>query len=692
MSIKSTRLAPQFAALCLALFALAGCPADPPSDNGGGTDAGADADDCDPACDPESDDPVCGENETVLECIEIGGCAVWSEKFECPAQRPVCQAGACVEENSSCNNVCTPGSDPRCKDIDTVEECDDHDGDGCYEWGGEATCTDGWSCDPALGECAAPDCSDQCQAGATQCSEEQIQSCEEQGDGCLALSPPEDCPAGQACESGACVELQTCEDECADGDSLCSADEGRLVCRDDDGDGCLELVFEDSCPTGQECRNGSCVEADTCRDECVSGETVCVQNQIAECTDTDGDGCVEFTSPTDCGSGQSCSVESGTAQCQGAPTSGKVVINEIFYDAVGQDLRGGSTDPNSPVFIELSGPPGLDISGYVIELVNGSNGSVYTTVTLPADTLLDGRGFAVLTMDTPDTFLAYGVGTYANVYHVLPAYGNGTDALQNGQDNVVLEDGGGSVVDAVGYGDFSGTQQNFKGEGTWVSSATSGRSLGRAPGASDTDDNAADFQSYYPTPGLPNSDLIINEVYPDQPGSDDKTKTFVELVAPLQGWEDLPLDGYTLRAINGFDGQDYIFAGPAGAAGIDLSGANLNDGTAEDGWFVVCHDNANSTLASLCAVSYTGSDWQSGPDNVVLQYEGRTIDAVGYGTFSSGETFVGEGSPATYSRSDAGQSLGRKPQSDPSLDSDTDDNSVDFSRVSPTPGKSNPRP
>lgn len=681
------------AALLVAGLMLSGCPADPPSQNNGDApDAGEDADDCEPACDPANADLVCGENETVLECIEIGGCPVWSEKFECPPQRPVCQTGSCVEENNSCNNLCTPGAEPRCKDAQTVEECDDHDGDGCFEWGGESVCSDGWSCDPSVGECAPPDCSDECTLGDTQCSEDQIRTCETAADGCRKLSPPEDCPAGRVCESGACVEQQSCEDECSDGDAICASGEGRLVCRDDNADGCLELVFESSCPSGEECREGACVEVDVCRDQCVDGETVCVQNRIAECTDTDADGCVEFTSPMECGAGQSCSASSGTAQCEGAPSSGSVVINEIFYDAVGQDLRDASSNPNSPVFIELSGPAGLDVSGYTLELVNGSTGNAYTTVTLPANTLLDGKGFAVLAMDTPDNFLSFAAPSYANVYYVLPAYGGNTDALQNGQDNVVLKDGSGTVADAIGYGDFSATQQNFVGEGAWAPSAKSGRSLGRVPGAADTDDNSADFISFYPTPGLPNSDLLITEVYPNQPGIDDKSATFVELAAPIQGWEDMPLDGYTVHAINGFDGQDYILAGPAGAAGIDLSGSNLNDAGSSDGYVVVCNDAAASSLASLCAVPYTGSDLQNGPDNIVLRYEGRDIDALGYGTFSAGESFVGEGSPAAYSSSDAGQSLARGPLDDPSLDTDTDDNATDFSRVSPTPGAGNPRP
>ncbi|QDG52976.1 lamin tail domain-containing protein [Persicimonas caeni] len=678
----------------LAAFVLAGCPStDSPAGNNGADaglheDSGDNSNNCVPECQVGA--RTCGEEQSVLRCESVDGCATFVEVLRCPSYK-LCEGGTCVDKQSECTSVCTPGAGPRCNSAGEVEQCDDHDGNGCYEWGGAQTCASGEYCNPDTGACEAPSCSDECSAGETSCEGELVRTCAENAQGCLVFGAGTECPAEQTCQAGQCVEQTSCSDECTQNEAVCAADGGLRTCEDHDGDGCLEWSSAQACSSGQECRAGACVDSSSCRDECVDGETVCVGNKLADCADHDGDGCTEFPNPYDCPSGQTCSSASGTAACEGAPSTGTAVINEIFYDSVGPDLRTGGSSPASPTFIELKGTPGMDISGFAVELVNGSNGQPYNSFTLPSGASLDGNGFAVLAMDTPDSYLSYAASSYTNVYYVLTAYGNGTDALQNGQDSVVLKDASASTIDAVGYGDFSATPQNFAGEGSAVAATISGRSLGRVPGAADTDDNAADFVSFYPTPGLENTDLLINEVYPDQPGVDDATQTFIELVAPIQGWEDMPLDGYKVHAINGFDGLDYIF-GPNGGDGISLAGANLNDAQSTDGYVVVCNIAAEISLLNACAVAYDGADLQNGPDNVVLRYNGRVIDAVGYGTFGSGETFVGEGDPISYSSSDAGQSLGRWPITDPSWQTDTDDNYMDFWWLSPTPGTANPRP
>lgn len=681
---------------------LAGCPStDAPSDNnGGGADAGGlnnpngddtGGGDCSPEC--QLGARTCADDRVVLRCEAMDGCPTLVEALNCPSYK-LCEGGTCVDKEAECTSVCTPGSPARCNDDGEVEQCDDFDADGCYEWGGAQACPSGQYCNPDQGSCEQPDCTDECAAGDTSCEGDLVRTCRQNAQGCMVFGAGAECDAGQICQGGQCQAETTCTDECGSGESVCAADGGVRSCADADGDGCLELSAAQACPSGQECRAGGCVDVASCQDQCVQGETVCVGNQIADCDDHDGDGCTEFSSPHACPSaGDTCSSASGTAACEAAPSSGSgtVVINEIFYDPVGQDVRGSGSSASSPTFIELAGTPGKDVSGYVVRLVNGSNGQDYNSFTLAAGTTLDGNGFAVLAMDVADSYLAYAASSYTNVYYVLTGYATGTDALQNGQDSVVLEDGAGTTVDAVGYGDFSATMQNFAGEGTAVASTISGRSIGRAPGAADTDDNLTDFRSYYPTPGLPNSDLIINEVYPNQPGVDDATQTFIELVAPIQGWEDMPLDGYVVHAINGFDGQDYIY-GPNGAGGVDLSGASLNDATSDDGYVVICNLGAEISLLNRCAVPYDGADLQNGPDNVVLRYQGRDIDAIGYGTFGASDSFVGEGDPISYSASDAGYSLGRWPISDSSVTADTDDNFDDFWWLSPTPGTANPRP
>ena len=72
--------------------------------------------------------------------------------------------------------------------------------------------------------------------------------------------------------------------------------------------------------------------------------------------------------------------------------------------------------------------------------------------------------------------------------------------FQNGPDSIVLRGPGGAVLDAVGYGDFSGAV--FAGEGMPAPDPPAGQSLARLFADVDTDDNAADFIALeQPTPG-----------------------------------------------------------------------------------------------------------------------------------------------------------------------------------------------
>jgi hypothetical protein len=68
------------------------------------------------------------------------------------------------------------------------------------------------------------------------------------------------------------------------------------------------------------------------------------------------------------------------------------LISEVLYDAVGVD--------NGLSFVELYGSPGTDLTGLVVEGVNGSNGAV--TVTLALSGVLPEDGFFVVGDDRGD--------------------------------------------------------------------------------------------------------------------------------------------------------------------------------------------------------------------------------------------------------------------------------------------------
>jgi hypothetical protein len=110
------------------------------------------------------------------------------------------------------------------------------------------------------------------------------------------------------------------------------------------------------------------------------------------------------------------------------------VISEALYDAAGTD--------NGNVFVELYGTPGTVLDGVSLEGVNGSDGSAY--LTLPLTGMIPGDGVFVVADDAGD-----GSSLVGNADLVVNM------DFQNGPDSIVLRDATG-ILDALGYGDFSG--------------------------------------------------------------------------------------------------------------------------------------------------------------------------------------------------------------------------------------------
>jgi len=155
---------------------------------------------------------------------------------------------------------------------------------------------------------------------------------------------------------------------------------------------------------------------------------------------------------------------------------------------------------------------------------------------------------------------------------------------------------------------------------------------------------------------------VISEIFYDAVGSDNG-QSFVE----IYGIAGFVLDGLTLEGINGSNGA----VGPI----IALSGVIPSDGI-----FVVADMDADGLTPVADFDLLATFDFQNGPDSIVLMEMGAAIDAVGYGVFSPGEIFAGEGTPAADAP--AGSSLARE-----FADLDRDDNALDFIVLSiPTPG------
>ena len=165
-----------------------------------------------------------------------------------------------------------------------------------------------------------------------------------------------------------------------------------------------------------------------------------------------------------------------------------LVINEINYDTPG--------DNDTKEFVEILNPGAgaVDLTGYLIELVDVSRGRVYASYTgtgsLGAGKYLVIGDSAVL--DGP-SFPA------AAVKLAL-----GSSGLQQGPDVIrIVKIATKEVMDAVQY---EGTATGA-GEGAPAPTdpATADKSIGRCPSGSDSNDNGADFRAMTATPGAANT-------------------------------------------------------------------------------------------------------------------------------------------------------------------------------------------
>jgi hypothetical protein len=156
------------------------------------------------------------------------------------------------------------------------------------------------------------------------------------------------------------------------------------------------------------------------------------------------------------------------------------LLSEVLYDATGAD--------DGLVFVEIYGAAGTSLEGYVLEGVNGTDGSVTVSVALGGAIPADGV-FVVADAASAGGTLVPEADLVLNF------------DLQNGPDSVVLRDALGAAVDALGYGEFL-PGEVFAGEGSPAPDAPAGSSLARVFADVDTGDNAADFAVLdVPTPG-----------------------------------------------------------------------------------------------------------------------------------------------------------------------------------------------
>ncbi len=198
-------------------------------------------------------------------------------------------------------------------------------------------------------------------------------------------------------------------------------------------------------------------------------------------------GSSDSSSPFDSAQGKPLSPSSSPESLLHRPSF--LIINEILYDAAGSD-----TDGNE--FIELYGTPNTDIDRYQLIIINGSDGEIIDTLTLPSRSKIPEDGiFLIADAKTNDS-------QHSNI--LFPDFIDNFDP-QNGPDAIQLLDHQGRLLDTICYGDGNLALARNGLETCETSPApdvSSGHSLSRTDG-SDSESNIDDFTDLaVPTPGV----------------------------------------------------------------------------------------------------------------------------------------------------------------------------------------------
>jgi predicted extracellular nuclease len=169
------------------------------------------------------------------------------------------------------------------------------------------------------------------------------------------------------------------------------------------------------------------------------------------------------------------------------PTPPKLLINEIDYDQPGGDTA---------EFVEImnTGNAPAELDGVSLVLVNGSNGTPYQTVALPAVVLGSGDYFVIC----------------SNAATVANCDLDSINSIQNGAPDAVALMRAGLVIDTVSYeGDVAAPYTEGSGAGLSDSGSSSqgNKSISRFPNGMDTDQNNADLTRVCITPGVGNTSL-----------------------------------------------------------------------------------------------------------------------------------------------------------------------------------------
>jgi hypothetical protein len=156
---------------------------------------------------------------------------------------------------------------------------------------------------------------------------------------------------------------------------------------------------------------------------------------------------------------------------------------------------------------------------------------------------------------------------------------------------------------------------------------------------------------------------LINEIY--YPSG-----TIMGCFFEIVGSPGYDLTGFNVESVSATTGTTSLIA--------SLKGLTIGDA----GYFLVVQDNTVLIPSGVNSLLSPATHFTDGPGNVQLSQDGAKVDGLGWGDFSLGGMFVGEGQPAL--NPNAGSSICRIPNG-----ADSNNNSADFKSCKATPGNIN---
>ena len=175
---------------------------------------------------------------------------------------------------------------------------------------------------------------------------------------------------------------------------------------------------------------------------------------------------------------------------------------EVFFN----EIRANDDGTDDAEFIELIGPAGFDLSGWSVQHINGTGGSIIFSFTFPENAVIPDAGI----QDQSGREIGFVVLKNAN--HLVPnaLYDWGNIGLQNGPDGLELLDAGGIRIQALtwnGTGDLTGGDPPWRNVGN---DGNDNRSLCAPDSLSEL--YLADWDYIDPTPGMLNLNQTSGDV------------------------------------------------------------------------------------------------------------------------------------------------------------------------------------